>query len=52
MDVSIVTYPAYKATSVELRDGMTDHQRRAVDLAAARARFKSVKQLIGGREWA
>lgn len=58
-DVSIVTYPAYQATRVELRGGaaeggelrggMTDRERRAVDLAEALARFQAVGAKIAAR---
>lgn len=58
-DVSIVTYPAYQSTRVELRggaaegdglrEGLTDRERRAVDLAKALARYRAVGAKIAAK---
>jgi len=55
-DVSIVTYPAYSSTRVELRggeaeggdfrEGLTDRERRSVDQAEALARLRAVGMKI------
>lgn len=53
-DVSIVTYPAYKDTSVGLRSGgLTDGQRRVIRLAEVRSKLRALEnsrtQPTGGR---